>query len=126
MDPINEIAIVPISNDPNVFILVTTSGTDLTVRKIEKGFFKSWSCKLVKQVSTSISPFIYFVELPNTLKEKYLHNHYFNSTLFCCISLSEICIISVDTALHNTENFTTILFNKPYANSSHKCSASWG
>ena len=49
-NPIKEMCVVSIYDKKDGFVLITSSGTDLTVRKVEKGIFSSWSGKNTKVV----------------------------------------------------------------------------
>lgn len=67
-EPLNEMHIVTIYSKVDAIVLLTTSGSDVTVRRIEKSFFSSWVCKYTRQVSIAAEPYMSFVEPSKKLK----------------------------------------------------------
>lgn len=110
-----------LDNHADVLILLTTSGNDLTLRRLEKGFFSSWSCKFTKIISFSTEAVIGFTELSKALKEKHFLNAFPNSTFVGCVSLSQVTVLE----LNNSVNSFTIRFTKVYPIPVHYAFASW-
>ena len=92
------IHIVPTPAKFDGILVLTSSGTDLTVRRIEKTFFSTLSCKFSKELMRSKDPYVQFVELPKVLKRKYFQEDggYKSSIIVACLSCTQITLLKIN------------------------------
>ena len=120
--------VVSVAGNSDVLLVMGMEGRRVMVRRLERSFFKGWGCKMVREVIGGDGELGYgvgFVEMPMALKEKYFGGAYGNCTIFCCLMVTGVAIILIDTLYYNTDNFAKVLYQSYHSNPSLRCHASF-
>lgn len=87
-------------------ILLTSTGTDLTVHRFEKGFFGAMSSKLNHEILTAKEPIVQIVELPRRLKHHVKEDaSYAHVSIYAVLAVSQIWVVKVDNTRLTHSNF---------------------
>lgn len=108
-------------------VLLSSTGSELNIHRLEKGFFNSMSCKLTHELFKSKEPILQIVELPRRLKQYIKEDAtYLHVSIYAVLSASQIWVIKVDNTRLTYENFCDVVFSKEHRTKSRLSSVSWG